>query len=574
MAFDPDLRRALSYAAPHWRGLALVGSLSLLSTAFALYLPYLSKDLIDRALVARDAERLWRIVLLFGAVTLANFGLNVVSGLRYTRISADILFDMRLDVYRHLQRLSPRFYARTRLGDIVARINNDIAEIQRISAETLLATVGNVLFLSGTIVMMAWLDLGLFGVSVAALPVSAWTLSRYRKMLAQRVADVRQASANIGNFLVETLQCMKLIASSNAQTREINRFRSTNDAFVQALIRMQLANYFSGGLPGLLLSAGTMAVFGYGGSRVISGDMTLGTFVAFMAYQMRLLSPIQGLMGLYANLATVRVSFGRVRELMDAAPDVTERPGAIKLPDARGEVSVEDVSISFDRGTKILNHVSFSVGCGETLAVVGPSGSGKSTVADLLLRLIDPDAGRILLDGHDLRDLRLDDVRRHVVLVDQEPFLFHASIAENIRYADPDATDDRVVHAARAAGIHDFISSLPDRYRTVIGERGMTLSAGERQRVAIARALLTDPALLILDEATASLDPATERQVVTGYEAAMRGRTTIIVSHRLQLALQADRVLVLRDADIVEQGAPRELLRNANGAFSLLFSGA
>ena len=574
MAFDPDLRRALSYAAPHWRGLALVGSLSLLSTAFALYLPYLSKDLIDRALVARDAERLWRIVLLFGAVTLANFALNVVSGLRYTRISAEILFDMRLDVYRHLQRLSPRFYARTRLGDIVARINNDIAEIQRISAETLLATVGNVLFLSGTIVMMAWLDLSLFGVSLAVLPVSAWALSRYRKMLAQRVADVRQASANIGNFLVETLQCMKLIASSNAQTREINRFRSTNDAFVQALIRMQLANYFSGGLPGLLLSAGTMAVFGYGGSRVISGDMTLGTFVAFMAYQMRLLSPIQGLLGLYANLATVRVSFGRVRELMDAAPDVTERPGAINLPHARGEVSVEDVSISFDRGTKILNHVSFSVGCGETLAVVGPSGSGKSTVADLLLRLIDPDTGRILLDGHNLRDLRLDDLRRHVVLVDQEPFLFHTSIAENIRYAEPDATDDRVVQAARAAGIHDFISSLPDRYRTVIGERGMTLSAGERQRVAIARALLTDPALLILDEATASLDPATERQVVTGYEAAMRGRTTIIVSHRLQLALQADRVLVLRDADIVEQGAPRELLRNANGAFSLLFSGA
>lgn len=574
MAFDPDLRRALTYAAPHWRGLALVAGLSLLSTAFALYLPYLSKDLIDRALVARDSERLWRIVLLFGAVTLANFALNVVSGLRYTRISADILFDMRLDVYRHLQRLSPRFYARTRLGDIVARINNDVAEIQRISAETLLATVGNILFLSGTIIMMAWLDLSLFGVSVAVLPVSAWTLSRYRKTLATRVADVRQASANIGNFLVETLQCMKLIATSNAQTREINRFRSTNDVFVQALIKMQLANYFSGGLPGLLLSAGTMAVFGYGGSRVISGDITLGTFVAFMAYQMRLLSPIQGLMGLYANLATVRVSFGRVRELMDAPPDVTERPGAINLPHARGEVSVENVSISFDRGTKILNDVSFSVGCGETLAVVGPSGSGKSTMADLLLRLVDPDAGRILLDGHNLRDLRLEDLRRHVVLVDQEPFLFHASIAENIRYAEPEATDERVALAAQAAGIHDFISSLPDGYRTVIGERGMTLSAGERQRVAIARALLTDPALLILDEATASLDPATERQVITGYEAVMRGRTTIIVSHRLQLALQADRVLVLRDADIVEEGAPRELLRNANGAFSLLFSGA
>jgi ATP-binding cassette subfamily B protein len=568
---DPDLRRALAYVLPYWRRLTLVMVLSLLSTALSLYLPYLSKELVDDALLGRDFTALVRIVALFAAVTLAGFAMNVASGLRYTRVSAEILFDMRLDLYRHLQRLSPRFYARTRLGEIVSRINNDIGEIQRIAAETALAWVGNILFLVGTVAVMVWLDARLFLASVAVMPLSLWALVHYRRRLEAKVKTLRERSADIGSFLIETLQGMKLVVSSNAQERETARFRAKNDAFIEALMSMQWLGYLSGGLPGLLLSAGTAIVFLYGGSRVISGAITVGTLVAFMAYQMRLLSPVQGLMGLYTNLAAARVSLRRVHEILDAAVEVTEGPAAATIAAPRGEVRFDDVSYSFDRGGPVLAEVSFWVRPGEVVAVVGPSGSGKSTIVDLLLRHLDPQAGTVSLDGRDLRELKLGDLRRHVVAVEQEPFVFHASIAENIRYARPGAADEEVAAAARAAGLEEWIAALPDGFETVVGERGTAVSAGERQRIAIARAFLADPAVLVLDEATASLDPLAERRVIDSYEAIMRGRTTLLISHRYEMARRADRVIVIEGARVVEEGEPG-LLIEASGPFASLFA--
>ena len=569
---DPDLRRALAYVLPYWRRLTLVMVLSLLSTALSLYLPYLSKELVDDALLGRDFTALVRIVALFAAVTLAGFAMNVASGLRYTRVSAEILFDMRLDLYRHLQRLSPRFYARTRLGEIVSRINNDIGEIQRIAAETALAWVGNILFLVGTVaVMVVWLDARLFLASVAVMPLSLWALVHYRRRLEAKVKTLRERSADIGSFLIETLQGMKLVVSSNAQERETARFRAKNDAFIEALMSMQWLGYLSGGLPGLLLSAGTAIVFLYGGSRVISGAITVGTLVAFMAYQMRLLSPVQGLMGLYTNLAAARVSLRRVHEILDAAVEVTEGPAAAAIEVPRGEVRFDDVSYSFDRGGPVLAEVSFRVRPGEVVAVVGPSGSGKSTIVDLLLRHLDPQAGTVSLDGRDLRELKLGDLRRHVVAVEQEPFVFHATIAENIRYARPGASDEEVAAAARAAGLEEWIAALPDGFETVVGERGTAVSAGERQRIAIARAFLADPAVLVLDEATASLDPLAERRVIDSYEAIMRGRTTLLISHRYEMARRADRVIVIEGARVVEEGEPGRLIE-ASGPFASLFA--
>ncbi len=570
----PAARKTLlDYAIPYWRRLLLVLALSLVSTGLSLVLPYLSKDLIDRAFLGRDSHTLFVIVAIFVGITLVSFALNIVSGMRYTRTSAEILFDMRLSLYQHLQQLSPRFYARTRLGEIVSRINNDIAEIQRVAAETALAWVGNVLFLVGTVAMMLWLDARLFLLTIALLPASVWALIHYRRRLESRVAAMRQASSDIGSFLIETLQGVKLVVTSNAQEREERRFRSKNDAFIRALMSMQFVSYFAGGLPGLILSASTVLVFLYGGHQVIQGALSTGAFVAFLAYQMRLFPPIQALMGLYASLATARVSMTRVNQIFDTAPEVVEAAAASALPAVRGDVSFEDVSLSFDRNCPVLDRVSFSVRAGETLAVVGPSGSGKSTIADLLLRLLDPDAGAVTLDGHDLRSLRLNDLRRHVVLVDQEPFVFHASIAENLRYARPDASLADLQQAAQAAGIDEFIQNLPQRYETPVGERGMALSAGERQRIAIARAFLADPAVLVLDEPTASLDPVSERQVVAGYEAIMKGRTTILISHRLELANQADKVVVLDGARIVESGSPREL-QMQRGSFAKLFGTA
>src|SRR5215831_19062319 len=408
---DPDLRRALSFIVPYWRRLALVLALSVASTVLSLYLPLLSRDFVDRALIGRDQSTLVRIVIIFGVVSVASFVVNVFIGLRYTRVSADILFDMRLEMYRHLQRLSPRFYARTRMGDIMSRINNDLGEIQRIAAETALAWVGNVLFLVGTVVMLAWLDWRLFLVTIVTAPLGLWALAHFRTRFEREVATLRQRSADIGSFLIETLQATRLVVASNAQAREVDRFRDRNSAFVRALMSMQLHAYLSSGLPGLIVSAGGGLVFVYGGVRVIHGAMSVGTFVAFMAYQMRFMPPLQALMGMYANLATVRVSLRRVAEVLDEPVEVVERGEAAALPAVAGDIEFDNVSVSFDRGGPVLDRLSFRVRAGETVAIVGPSGSGKSTVADLLLRLIDPDEGVVRLDGRDLRAVRLADLR-------------------------------------------------------------------------------------------------------------------------------------------------------------------
>jgi len=568
---DPQFRRALSYLKPYWGQLTLVLTLSLLSTAVSLLIPLLSRSLVDGAILGADSSRLRQVVSLFVAITVFGFGLNVVSGLRYTRVSAEILFEMRLTLYRHLQNLSPRFYARTRFGDIMSRLNNDIGEIQRVAAEVVLAWVGNALFLVGAAVMLAYLDLWLFLCGIALLPISVWALVHYRRRLEGRVATLRERSAAIGSFLIETLQAVRLVVIANAQQREVYRFRQRNDHFIEALMSMQWTTYMSGGLPGLVLSGSTAFVFLYGGQRVIDGTLTLGTLVAFMAYQLRLFAPVQALMGLYASLATVRVSLERVHQILDVVPDVREVASPIALPRVRGEVRLEDISVSFERGPPVLDGVSLYVEPGSCLAIVGPSGGGKSTVADLLLRLLDPDAGTVRLDGHDLRTVKLEDLRSRIGLVEQEPAVFYASLADNIRYACPEASDEDVLKAASAAGLDTFVDRLPDGCATLLGERGMALSAGERQRVALARAFLAAPDILVMDEPTAALDPEVEQQVAKGFESVMAGRTTILITHRLVLAKRADRIAFLDGAHVVEEGTPDELLA-LGGRYASLFS--
>jgi ATP-binding cassette subfamily B protein len=300
----------------------------------------------------------------------------------------------------------------------------------------------------------------------------------------------------------------------------------------------------------------------YGGWRVIHGAMTVGTFVAFMAYQMRVLAPVQALMGLYTSLATVRVSLGRVSQILDEPVEVREAPDADSLGDIRGDVSFDHVTLSYDRGSapvKVLDDVSFSLKAGETLAVVGPSGSGKSTLADLLLRLLDPDDGVVRIDGRDVKTLRLADLRQAVALVEQEPFILHATIAENIRYARPGASDAEVAEAARRASLDRFVDGLPDGFDTVVGERGTALSAGERQRIAAARAFLIDPAILVLDEPTSALDAVNESRLVAGYEAARGGRTTIVITHRAELARRANRVLVVDGSRVLDVSDPPQV---------------
>ena len=363
---------------------------------------------------------------------------------------------------------------------------------------------------------------------------------------------MRDRSANIGTFLIETLQGMKLVVAMNGQERANREFRARNHSFVESVVDMRKLGYLSGGLPGMILGVGGAIIFLIGGWRVIEGTISVGTLVGFLTYQVRLFGPAQALMGLYASVATARVSLKRVHEILDAPVEVIERPGALVPGRVHGDVILDHVRCAHDRGGPILDEVSLAIRAGERVAIVGRSGEGKSTIADLLVRHIDPDAGRILLDGRDLRDLQLAELRRTVVVVDQDPFIFNAPIGENIRYSCPDASDTEVLAAARSAGLGDFIDRLPEGLATPVGERGRALSAGERQRVAIARAFLADPAVLVLDEATGSLDPMTEAQVVSGYEAVMRGRTTIVISHRPELARRADRVVVLDGGRIVD----------------------
>jgi len=558
------------YLVPYRRRLAIVVAISLLSTALSLWLPYLTKILVDDALIAQSGAALRETVLLFVAAAAVSFVLGVVSGLVYTRLSAEVLFDMRRDLYAHLQRLSPRFWATTRLGDVVSRINGDIGEIQRIVAETALAWFGNIVFLLGSVAVLVWLDWRLFLVGAAALPPAAWGLHVYRRRLEPQTKELRERSADLGSFLIETLQGMRTVTTSGAGLREVSRFGRLNDAFIATLMGVQRTHYLVGSLPSLFIAAGTGAVFIYGGTRVIDGSLTLGTLAAFLAYQARVIAPVQALMGLYGALATARVSWHRVAGLLDTPPEVVERPDAIPLTSVSGELEFDGVSLTHGRGP-VLDGVSFRAGPGRALAIVGASGSGKSTIVDLAVRLLDPDAGAVRLDGHDLRDLRLCDVRRFVHVVPQDAVLFHGSVDDNVRYARPDATDDDVARAIEAAGIGPFVAGLALGRRTLVGERGLALSAGERQRLALARAFLADPSVLVLDEPSAALDPAAERQVVEGYRRVMRGRTVVLITHRLELVRAADEVVVLEGARIVERGAPADVVERSHGPFAALF---
>ena len=566
-----EYRRILDYILPYWRKLSLVLALSLVSTLVGLAQPYITKLLIDEALLRRNAQALVTVAALMVVVTIVGFVLNAFSSYRYVATSAAVLFDMRLAVYRHLQKLSPRYYARTKLGEIVSRLNNDISEVQRVAADTLLAAVSNIIFLVGSVAIMLWLNWRLFLLSIVLIPVSVLALKHYRRTLTDRIRGMRERSADIGSFLIESLMGMRLVVTSNTQNSEVERFREKNRSFIDALLSMQLISYLAGAVPGTMLTLSTALVFLYGGKLVIDQRMTIGSLVAFMAYHMRLLAPVQNLMGLYTSVATARVSLNRVFEVLDTPVEVVEAPDAIELHRVRGEIEFDRVTLRHDRENVVLDSVSFKVPVGSLCAIAGASGVGKSTIADLLLRFYDPQSGVVRLDGHDLREIRLADLREHVVLVEQSPFLFNDTIAENIRYGRPDASSEEVIRAAQAASIDSFIRSLPEGYDTQVGERGQALSAGERQRIALARALLRDPAVLILDEPTASVDPIAEQSIAAELASRMKGRTRVVISHRLSLVERADWVIVIDGGRVVETGRPDELLADKK-ALAALFS--
>jgi ATP-binding cassette subfamily B protein len=560
-------RRAFAFVTPYWRSFVLVIALGLLSTVIALAQPYISRLLIDDALLRHNLSALWKIAALMVGVTVLGFAVNIASSYRYVRLSAECLFDMRLAVYRHLQSLSPRFFAKSKLGDIVSRINNDIGEVQRICSDTLLAALSNILFFVGSLAVMASINRRLFLASIVFLPISVFALRRYQARLTIQTKTLRECSSDLGSFLIESLLAIRLIVASGTEHREAEEFRRRNSRFLNSLLSMQMTGFLASALPGTVLTISIAVVFLYGGKLVIDGHLTVGWLVAFMAYHMRLLGPVQVLMSTHTNLLTGGVSLGRVFELLDVPIEIRDSAAAVERDNLHGDIVFDRVRFRYSADVPVLDDVSLTIPAGKLCAIVGPSGSGKSTLSDLLLRFYDPDSGSISINGHNLRDLRLSDLRREVALVEQTPFLFRATIRENIAYAKPAAILDEIRACARDAAIDDFIQSLPQAYDTIVGERGCTISAGERQRVALARALLRNPSILILDEPTAALDPASEAAVARALANAQRTRTVIVITHRISLVEIADIAVVLHGGRIVEAGAPRDLL--SGGASSL-----
>ncbi|GAO54120.1 ABC transporter ATP-binding protein [Novosphingobium sp. MD-1] len=537
-------RRLLPYVRPYLRPLLGVLLVSLLSTGVGLAQPYLSKLMIDEALLRRNMDALLAVSGAMIVVTLAGFALNILASYRYVGLSAAMLYDIRVALLRHLQTLSPRFYGGFRLGDLMSRINSDVSDVQRAAGDTLLSVLSNVLFFIGCVAMMVWLDWRLFLIGTVLVPVAVMVFLHFQKKVTALTREMRERGADLGSLLVDTVMGMRVVTALGAEAHEVDRFGARNSAFVRAMLKMQVASFMTGALPGTLLTASTSVVILYGGTRIIHGEMTIGALVAFMAYHMRLFGPIQALLGLSSGLASTRVSLARIFELFDTPAEVTEQTDARPLGPVRQGIRFERVSFRHDR-EPVLAGVDLFIPAGSFCAILGESGAGKSTMADLMVRFLDPQQGRILVDGHDLRQTCLADLRREVLLVDQAPYLFNDTIAGNIAFAMDGVPRARIAQAAAAAGLEPLLRRLPQGLDTRTGERGLALSAGERQRIALARALLREPSVLILDEPTAALDEGTEQRVADGLRAALPQATIVVITHKPALARRADLIVTL-----------------------------
>jgi ATP-binding cassette subfamily B protein len=567
------LKRIARIFSPHKVQLFWIGLAVLMSAGLGLLSPFFLQTIVNHGLIGHDLSVVTRYSLYTLAATIGGTVIGAAYGYLSTVVGQHIMRDLRNDLYAHLQGMSLKFFTHTRTGEIQSRLVSDVGGVQGVVSDTAANVLSNVTTVISTLIVMIYMDWRLTLLSVGILPVfagvGAWVGGFARNIRGK----VQSQMADLNATMQETLSVsgVLLTKTSGRRALSLENFKRENEALTGSQIQMAMVMRAFFYLIGLTFSITPVLVYWLAGYLIVGrGDQNLniGTIVAFTSLQARLFFPLTALLNVQVEVMSALALFDRIFEYLDTKQDITDSADAISVDpkEVKGEVALKDVSFRYSETQEepTLEDISFEAKPGSLIALVGHSGAGKTTLTYLIPRLYDVESGKVLIDGHDVRHIKLDSLGKLVGVVTQETYLIHDTIRENLKYGKADATDDELIAAARAAAIHDHIASLPDAYDTVVGERGYKLSGGEKQRVAIARAILKNPRILILDEATSALDTQSERLIQSALARLMVGRTTFAIAHRLSTILAADLILVMEGGRIVERGTHSELI--AKGA--------
>ena len=573
------LRRVVETFRPYHAQVAGIAFTVLLAAGLGLLPPFLLRAIINRGLLGRDMEVVTRDTLLTLAATLAATALSLLYGYWSILVGQRIMRDLRNQLYDHLQGMALKFFADTRTGEIQSRLANDVGGVQSVLSDTASSVLSNVTTVLSTLVVMVIMDWRLTLLSVGILPIFALIGSKVGDLARGVRTTVQTRLADMNATMQETLSVSGVLLSKTSGRRglALGKFSEENEALTSAQITQTLIMRAFFNLIGLTFSLTPVLVYWLAADLIVGhGDrgLSLGTIVAFTTLQARLFFPLTGLLNVQVEVTSALALFDRIFEYLDLKQDIVDAPGALALSPSqiRGAVAFQHVGFRYspEQETATLDDITFEAAPGQLVALVGPSGAGKTTLTYLIPRLYDADRGRVTIDGHDIRDITLESLGEAIGVVTQETYLVHDTIKANLRYGRPDASDDELTAAAKAAAIHEHIASLPNGYETIVGERGYKLSGGEKQRVAIARAILKNPRILILDEATSALDTQSERLIQAALTPLMAGRTTFAIAHRLSTILAADLILVIDGGRIVERGT-HDTLVVANGKYARLY---